>query len=239
MEQGKLGEIQNLWSMTKKWSSEILADENREICREKIKVWKFSTESENFSKIGGNLKQWGEMHHGLRGWTPLPIITCSLPSPRTFANSSPSSQPALLDHHPVSPFLNPRSPLISCFPTEPYPSYHCTTSLERTRPTIWAPHHFFTSTTVIANHKTSSSSASSIRQPPGLPLHIKMSYLQTLLSGPIWSCTFFTWTTSTLTATLSPPGILEIGPELLLTPFGKPPFDSSQALVNKLVRWCA
>src|SRR6218665_236734 len=48
-----------------------------------------------------------------------------LPSPRTFANSSPSSQPALLDHHhPVSPFLDPRSLLISCFPTEPYPLLH-------------------------------------------------------------------------------------------------------------------
>jgi len=29
--------------------------------------------------------------------------------------------------------------------------------------------------------------------------------------------------TSTLTATLSPPGPLEIGPELLLIPFVKPP----------------
>jgi len=69
-----------LWSMTKKKkkrSSEILADEDREIFREKVKLhgglapsWqefsKFSTQSENFSKIGGNLKQ-GEMHHGLRG----------------------------------------------------------------------------------------------------------------------------------------------------------------------------
>src|SRR6218665_3255571 len=45
--------------MTKKRSSEILADE-------RMKIVKFSTESENFSKIGGNLKQ-GEMHHGLRG----------------------------------------------------------------------------------------------------------------------------------------------------------------------------
>jgi len=50
----------------KKMSWEILADRNREIFREKVTFWKFSTESENFSKIGGNLKQ-GEMHHGLRG----------------------------------------------------------------------------------------------------------------------------------------------------------------------------
>src|SRR6218665_2556969 len=33
--------------------------------------------------------------------------------------SSPSTQPALLDHHPVSPSLAPRSLLISCSPTEP------------------------------------------------------------------------------------------------------------------------
>src|SRR6218665_3650455 len=35
-------------------------------------------------------------------------------------------------------------------------------------------------------------------------------------------------TTPTLTATLSPSGTLEIGPELLLTPVGTLPFDSSQ-----------
>src|SRR6218665_2695907 len=47
---------------------------------------------------------------------------CSLPSPHTFVNSSPSSQHALLDHHSLSPFLDPRSLLISYFPTEPYQS---------------------------------------------------------------------------------------------------------------------
>ena len=36
-----------------------------------------------------------------------PTIPFSLPRSRTFAKYSPSSQPALLDHHPVSPFLNP------------------------------------------------------------------------------------------------------------------------------------
>jgi len=41
-----------LWLMTKKKSSEILADENRKIFREKVKFGKFSTESENFSEIG-------------------------------------------------------------------------------------------------------------------------------------------------------------------------------------------
>src|SRR6218665_3825113 len=52
------------------------------------------------------------------------MIPSSLPNPLTFANSSPSNQPALLDHHPVSPFLDPRSLLISCSPTEPYPPLH-------------------------------------------------------------------------------------------------------------------
>src|SRR6218665_2590410 len=50
--------------MTKKRSSEILADENRKFCREKVK---FPQSLNFFSKIGGNLKQWGKMHHGLRG----------------------------------------------------------------------------------------------------------------------------------------------------------------------------
>ena len=45
--------------MTKKRSSEISADENQEIFPEKVKFWKFSSESQNFSKIGGNLKQGG------------------------------------------------------------------------------------------------------------------------------------------------------------------------------------
>ena len=43
--------------MTKKRSSEILADENLKFFGEKVTFWKFSTESENLSKIGGNLKQ--------------------------------------------------------------------------------------------------------------------------------------------------------------------------------------
>ena len=53
--------------MTKKRSLEILADENRKFCREKVKFLKFSTESENFSKIGGKSETGGKMHHGLRG----------------------------------------------------------------------------------------------------------------------------------------------------------------------------
>jgi len=57
-------------------------------------------------------------------------------------------------------------------------------------------------------------------------------------SCPQTSHRLYVWTTSTLTATLSPPGTLEIGPELLLTPFGKPLWFVA-ALANKLVPWCA
>src|SRR6218665_502431 len=59
LQQRKWGEIRNLLSMTKKRSSEILADENQEIFREKVKLLKFFSKSENFSKIAGNLKQGG------------------------------------------------------------------------------------------------------------------------------------------------------------------------------------
>ena len=38
--------------MTKKRSSEISADENQEIFQEKVQFRKFSSQSENFSKIG-------------------------------------------------------------------------------------------------------------------------------------------------------------------------------------------
>jgi len=56
----------------------------------------------------------------------------------------------------------------------------------------------------------------------------------------ILSFTFSTWTIPTLTATLSPPGILKIGPELLLTThLENPPLWFVVALVNKLVPWCA
>ena len=57
-----------MWLLTnkEKRSSEILADENRKIFREKVKFGKFSTESEIFLKLGGNLKQ-REMDHGLGG----------------------------------------------------------------------------------------------------------------------------------------------------------------------------
>ena len=59
-----------MWSMTKKRSSEILADENREIFREKIKFKKI-LQSENFSKIGGK-SETGEIASWPQGgWTPL------------------------------------------------------------------------------------------------------------------------------------------------------------------------
>ena len=55
-----------MWSMTKKRSSEILANENRKMFREKITFRKFSPESEYLSKIGGNMKQ-GENVSGVLG----------------------------------------------------------------------------------------------------------------------------------------------------------------------------
>ena len=70
-------EIRNLWSMTKKRrSSEISADENQEIFQEKVKFRKFSSESEDFPKIGGNLKQGGNASWSQRGWTPLAAAIC-------------------------------------------------------------------------------------------------------------------------------------------------------------------
>ena len=101
----------------------------------------------------------------------------------------PAHAPSRTLHHPAYPFY---SIIILSHPFSTHGHFsshvlqqshihHCTTSLEW--PTTWTPHHFFTSTTVIANHKIS---ASSIRQPPGLPLKIKMSSLQTLLPWPIW-----------------------------------------------------
>ena len=46
------GEIRNLWPMTKKKSSGILADENRKKISGKVKFGKLFAESEIFSKIG-------------------------------------------------------------------------------------------------------------------------------------------------------------------------------------------
>ena len=55
-----------MWSMTKKKSSEILADENGEFFREKVKFLKFYRKSKNISKIGGKSETGVKMHHGLR-----------------------------------------------------------------------------------------------------------------------------------------------------------------------------
>src|SRR6218665_1045873 len=55
----------NLWWMTKKRSSEILADENRKNFREKVTFGKFSMESENFSEMGRKSETGGE--NALRG----------------------------------------------------------------------------------------------------------------------------------------------------------------------------
>ena len=49
-----------MWSMTKKRSSEISADENQEICLEKVKFLEFSSEFEHFSKIGGKSETGGK-----------------------------------------------------------------------------------------------------------------------------------------------------------------------------------
>src|SRR6218665_1376063 len=58
--------------MTKKKSSEILVDENQKISLEKVTFFKFSTESENFLKIGGKSeKQVGKCIMASGGWTPL------------------------------------------------------------------------------------------------------------------------------------------------------------------------
>ena len=67
LKQLKIGGITNL----EKRSSEILADEHRIFFSEKVKLRKFSTESENvFHKYGGSEAE--EMHHCLKGrWAPL------------------------------------------------------------------------------------------------------------------------------------------------------------------------
>jgi len=52
--------------MTKNRSPEILSDENQNFLWEKVKLWKFTTESENLLEIGENLKQ-GKIHNCLRG----------------------------------------------------------------------------------------------------------------------------------------------------------------------------
>src|SRR6218665_582474 len=62
------GEIRNFWSMNKKRSTEILADEIRKMCTEKGNMQKISTESETFfGNREGKSERRGGMHHCLRG----------------------------------------------------------------------------------------------------------------------------------------------------------------------------
>jgi len=81
-------EIRNLWSMTKKKVIRNLGGWTSRNFSGKGKIVKNLRKSENFSEIGGNLKQ-GEMHHGLRGmdapgrWTGVESLTlCELLSIR-------------------------------------------------------------------------------------------------------------------------------------------------------------
>ena len=57
--QGKQGEIRNLWSMTKKSQQKFLRMKIQKFFGKRVKFLKFSRKSENFPKIGGNLKQRG------------------------------------------------------------------------------------------------------------------------------------------------------------------------------------
>src|SRR6218665_2984134 len=95
----------------------------------------------------------------------------------TFANSSPSSQSALLDHHPVSPFLDPRSLLISCSPTEPFPSLHHVFGMTyhlNSAPFPYLHHRYCQSQDIIFIRFLYPSH-------PGFLLKIKLSSLQKLL----------------------------------------------------------
>ena len=57
--------------MTKSRPSEILADENRKRFRKKMKLGKFSTESEKFSESAGTPETEGKCIIASGGWTPL------------------------------------------------------------------------------------------------------------------------------------------------------------------------
>ena len=55
-----------------------MADENQEIFREKVKLRKFSSESDNFSKIGENLKQGGNASWSQGDGRPCPHLLLPL-----------------------------------------------------------------------------------------------------------------------------------------------------------------
>ena len=103
----------------------------------------------------------------------------------TFVNSSPYSQPSLLNHHHVSPFLDPRSLLISCSSTKPYTSLHHVFRMiyhMNSAPFLHLHHRHFQSQDIVFIRLLYPSL-------PGLTLKIKMSSLQTLVPWPIWSFT--------------------------------------------------
>src|SRR6218665_3056137 len=77
------------------------------------------------------------LHHPANPLYSIIILSHPFPSPGHFSShvlqpshihhsttSPPPTPPPLPDHHPFSPFPTPRSLLISCPPTEPYPSLH-------------------------------------------------------------------------------------------------------------------
>jgi len=88
--------------------------------------------------------------------SPVPILQFPPVFPAhvhcTLANSSPSSQPALLNHHSVSPFLYPWSLLISCSPIETYPSLHHVSGMTyhmNSAPFLYLHHRHFQSQDII------------------------------------------------------------------------------------------
>src|SRR6218665_218923 len=97
----------------------------------------------------------------------LTYNSSSPPSPLTFASFSPFSQPALPDHPPVSPFLEPRSPLTSRSPKEPYPSLHRVSGMTchlNSPPFLYLHHH----------HSKSSSARSYVCHPRAF--HSKLKF---------------------------------------------------------------
>ena len=68
-------EICGRW-LKKEGHKKFYANENREIFREKLKLWTFSAESENFSENRREI--WKKMHPGIRGdglsYSPRPFI---------------------------------------------------------------------------------------------------------------------------------------------------------------------
>src|SRR6218665_123295 len=101
------GKFQNFWWMTKKGHQKFWRMKIEKFLGKKEKFGKFSTESENFSKIGGNLKQGGKMHHGLRrGWTPL----CISQPTSNYQNARYLRSRYLIPNHSKAPYSIPLYP---------------------------------------------------------------------------------------------------------------------------------